>query len=68
MQMKIIIFSTFMDYMNVYDYTLQFTITHTHTSVHGHIFTSRCSVAASNRGRSLFSGFPKCPRASATWF
>jgi hypothetical protein len=31
------------------DYTLQFSIihTHTHTSVHSHIFTSRYSVAAS---------------------
>jgi hypothetical protein len=32
--------------------------THAHTSVHSHVFTSRCSVAASNSGRSASSGFP----------
>jgi hypothetical protein len=32
------------------NYTVQFTITHT-LSVHSHVFTSRCSVAASNGGR-----------------
>jgi hypothetical protein len=41
-----------------HDYTLQFTLTHTYTSVHSHLFTSRCSVAASNSGRSPYSGFP----------
>jgi hypothetical protein len=35
--------------------------THTH-SVHSHVFTSRCSVAASNGGRSPYSGLPNCPR------
>jgi hypothetical protein len=52
------------------DYTLQFGVahTHTHTSVHSHVITSRCSVAASNGGRSLSPGFQNCPRASATSF
>jgi hypothetical protein len=39
-----------------------YTHTHTHTSVHSHIFTSRCSVATSNGGRSPCSGFPHYPR------
>jgi hypothetical protein len=39
-----------------------FTITHTHTTVHSHVFTSRCLVAVSNGGRSPSSGFPNCPR------
>jgi hypothetical protein len=30
------------------DYTLQFTITHTHACVHNHVYTNRCSVAAFN--------------------
>jgi hypothetical protein len=38
----------------------------THTSVHRHVFTGRCSVAASNSGPSPSSGSPNCPRASAT--
>jgi hypothetical protein len=44
--------------------TLHNTILHirTHNSVHGHVFTSRCWVAAFNGGRSLSSGFPKYPR------
>jgi hypothetical protein len=42
------------------DYILQFT----RTRVHGHIFTSRCSVAAFNGGRSPSSGFPKLWPAS----
>jgi hypothetical protein len=42
------------------DYTLQFTITH--TSVLSHVFDSRCSVAASNGGRSPSSGFLIYPR------
>jgi hypothetical protein len=41
------------------DYTLQYTVTHT---VHSHVFTSRCSAAASNGGRSPSSGFPNYPR------
>jgi hypothetical protein len=48
---------------------LQFTIhyyTHTYTNVHSHI-TSRCSVAASNGGRSLPLGSWTIP-ASATSF
>jgi hypothetical protein len=46
-----------------YSSWLYFTIHYyTHTSVHIHVFTSRCSVAASNGGRSPSSGFPKCPR------
>jgi hypothetical protein len=45
------------------DYILQFTVTytHTHTSVHSQVFTSRCSVAASNGGLSLSSRFPNYP-------
>jgi hypothetical protein len=50
------------------DCTLQFTITHTHTSVYSHVFTSRCSVAASNGGLFPSSGFPKLFSASATSF
>jgi hypothetical protein len=45
------------------DYTLQFTITHTHTLVSSHVFISRCSVAASNGWRSPSSGFPNYPRS-----
>jgi hypothetical protein len=41
--------------------TLQFTVAHTHTNVHSHIFTSRCLVAAFNGGRSPSSEFPNCP-------
>jgi hypothetical protein len=37
-----------------------------HTRVHRHVFTSRCSVAASHGGCCPYSGFPNCPRASAT--
>jgi hypothetical protein len=46
------------------DYHLQFTIRNTHTriDVHSYIFTSRCSVAASNGGRFLSFGFPKFPQ------
>jgi hypothetical protein len=44
------------------DYALQFTIIHTQTSAHSHVFTSRCSVAASNSGRSASSEFPNYPR------
>jgi hypothetical protein len=48
------------------DCTLQVTVTHTHThshtSVHSHVISSRCSVAASNSGRSPSSGFPNYPR------
>jgi hypothetical protein len=47
----------------VRDYTWQFTITHTHASVHSHVFTSRFSVTASNGGRSPSSGIPNCPMA-----
>jgi hypothetical protein len=32
-----------------------------HYYTHSHVFTSRCSVAASNDGRSLSSGFQNCP-------
>jgi hypothetical protein len=48
------------------DYTLQVTVTH--TSIHSHVFTSRCLIAASNGGRSPYSGFPNYPRTSATSF
>jgi hypothetical protein len=42
---------------------LHFTIhCYTHTSVHSHVFTSRCLVAASNSGHSPSSGFPNYPR------
>jgi hypothetical protein len=44
------------------DYTLQFTIIYTHTSVHSHVFTSRCSVAASKGGHSPSSRFSNYPR------
>jgi hypothetical protein len=37
-------------------------------SVLGHVFTDRCLVAASNGRRSPSSGFPNCPRVSATGF
>jgi hypothetical protein len=33
-----------------------------HTCVQRHVFTSRYSVAASNGGRPLSSGFPNCPQ------
>jgi hypothetical protein len=35
---------------------------YTHTRVHSQVFTIRCSVAASNGGRSTSSGFQNCPR------
>jgi hypothetical protein len=41
---------------------------YTQTSLHSHTFTSRCPVAASKGGRTSFSRFPNCPRASATSF
>jgi hypothetical protein len=41
---------------------------HYQTSVHGHVFTSPCLVAASNGGHSPSSGFPNYSRASATRF
>jgi hypothetical protein len=44
------------------DYTSQFTITHTHTSIHNHVFSSRCLVADSNDGRSPSSRFSNSPR------
>jgi hypothetical protein len=37
-----------------------------HTSAQSDGFTSRCSVAAFNGGRSPQSGFANCPRASAS--
>jgi hypothetical protein len=40
-----------------------YTHTRTHTDVHGHGFTSRCSGAGFNGGRSPSPGFPNCPRA-----
>jgi hypothetical protein len=43
------------------DYTLLLH-THTITRVYSHVFTRPCSVAASNGGRSLSSGFPNYPR------
>jgi hypothetical protein len=52
-----------------YSAWLHFTVhyyTHTHTSVYSHVFTSRCSVAATNSGRSASSGFPNYPRAWTT--
>jgi hypothetical protein len=42
--------------------TLYSPLLHRHTSVHSHVFTSRCLVAASNGGRSPSSGFPNCPQ------
>jgi hypothetical protein len=44
------------------DYTLQFTITHTHSIIHSHISINRYTVAASNDGRSSSFGFPNYPR------
>jgi hypothetical protein len=46
-----------------YSAWLHFTIhCYTNTRVHSHVSTSRCSVAASNSGRSPSSGFPNYPR------
>jgi hypothetical protein len=46
-----------------YSTWLHFTIHYyTHTSVHSHVFNSRCLVAASNGGSSSSSAFPKHPR------
>jgi hypothetical protein len=46
-----------------YSAWLNFTIHYyTHTSVHSHVFISRCLVAASNGGRSPSSGFPNYTR------
>jgi hypothetical protein len=39
---------------------------YTHFGVHSHVFTSRCSVAASNVGRPTSSGFPNYPRPQLT--
>jgi hypothetical protein len=36
--------------------------THTRTTVHSHVFASRCLVAAFNGGRFPTSGLPNCPR------
>jgi hypothetical protein len=41
--------------------TLYKTLSHTKTSVHSDVFTSRCSVAAPNGGRSVSFGFPNYP-------
>jgi hypothetical protein len=41
--------------------TIRHTCTHTHISVHSCVFTSRCSVAASNGWRSPSSGSPNYP-------
>jgi hypothetical protein len=49
-------------------YTLQFTIMHTHASIHSHVFSRRCSVVAFNGGRSSSSVFPNYPYVSATSF
>jgi hypothetical protein len=43
------------------------TTVYTH-SVHSHVFTSRCSVAASNGGRTPSSRFPNYPHTSAISF
>jgi hypothetical protein len=47
-------------------HTPNITVTTAHKVFSG--FTSRCLVAASNGGISPSSGFPNCPRASATSF
>jgi hypothetical protein len=47
--------------------SLQFIAAGTNSS-HYAVFASRCTVAASNGGRSPYSGFPNCPHASATSF
>jgi hypothetical protein len=50
---------------NWYSVSLHFTLhyyIHTHTNVHSHVFTSRCSVSASNGGRFLSIGYPNYPR------
>jgi hypothetical protein len=41
---------------------------HAYLSVDSQVFTSRCSVAASNGWRSPSPGFPNYPRALATRF
>jgi hypothetical protein len=43
----------------VRDYTLQYTVTHTHKRPQS--LQCRYLVAASKGGRSLSSGFPNCP-------
>jgi hypothetical protein len=43
-------------------YTLQFTITHTLTSVHSYVFSKHCSVVVSNSRCSPSSGFPNYPQ------
>jgi hypothetical protein len=53
------------EFIGLFDYILQFTITHTHLHIHisvqSHVFTSRCSVVSSNGGSSPSSGFPNYP-------
>jgi hypothetical protein len=46
--------------------TTLYNFTITHTGLSRHVLTSRCSVSAFDGWRSPFSGFPNCPRASAT--
>jgi hypothetical protein len=50
-------------FLGLFDYTLPFTIPHTHTytSVHSHVFISRFSVAASKRRTFPFLWIRKCP-------
>jgi hypothetical protein len=75
---KWILSRNFSDYRRVLDWwsdlldtliqrvtTLYSPLLHMHTCIHSHIFTSRCLVAASNRGRSPSSGFPVCLTATA---
>jgi hypothetical protein len=50
------------------DYTLQFAITHTHTLVPTDVFTSHCSIATSNGGRSPFLYVPELSSVYATSF
>jgi hypothetical protein len=54
-------------YIYIYIYIYTHTHTHTHTWLQSHLHC-RYLVAASNGGPSPFSGFPNCPRASATSF
>jgi hypothetical protein len=49
-------------------YASQITIGHTTSSQSVTVFTSRCSVAAFNGGRSPSSGCPNCPRSQLPGF
>jgi hypothetical protein len=60
--------TTSKDYALTVLHQTQITIRHTRSSRSVTVFTNRCLVTAFNGGRSPSSGFPNCPRASATSF